>query len=322
MIQEIANNLNSLSGVIALLAFLVSIAALYVSIKSLSLKFSNKVIGYYNYMSSIESSTPFIREIVLQNLKDKEVAIHDIYIKFGHNVYLDMLDKDSLNEAYIHVLPPLGTLTFNFGPVYLYSEQTQIADISKLIERKIQGKIILSTNDGMIKVKPIKKGWSPISEYFKNYGTVIIQSNRYYRKDSVCYNGDYKHKAIDYTSYGDRILYLVTLRLEDKSEVEYPIYQKLDYKVEKFSKQTFTEEILSSTKTLKEFLKKEKSKGRIQFESIVKIRDAHALINRDIKRYQKEEPIIIKAEGWFDYNIKDKFITLWWKFKDNYIRKF
>ena len=78
MIQEIANNLNSLSGVIALLAVLVSIAALYVSIKSLSLKFSNKVIGYYNYMSSIESSTPFIREIVLQNLKDKEVAIHDI----------------------------------------------------------------------------------------------------------------------------------------------------------------------------------------------------------------------------------------------------
>jgi hypothetical protein len=36
MIQEIANNLNGLSGAIALLAFLVSIAALYVSIKSLS----------------------------------------------------------------------------------------------------------------------------------------------------------------------------------------------------------------------------------------------------------------------------------------------
>jgi len=320
MIQEIANNLNGLSGAIALLAFLVSIAALYVSIKSLSLKYNNKVMGYYNYMSSAESSTPFIREIVLQNLKDKEIAIHDIYIKFGQNVYLDMLGKDGLNEAYIHVLPPLGTLTFKFGPVYLYSEQTQIADITKLIEGK-HGKIILSTNDGMIKVKPIKKGWSPISEYFKNYGTVIVQSNRYYRKDSVCYNGAYKNKAIDYTSYGDRILYLITLRLEDKTEVEYPIYQELNYKVAKFSKLIFTEEILSSTKTLKEFLKKEKSRGKIQFESIVKIRDAHALINRDIKRYQKEEPIIVKAEGWLEYNIKDKFITLWWKLKEDYKRK-
>lgn len=313
--------MNDLSGVIALLAFFVSIAALYVSIKSLNLKFGNKVMGYYNYMSSRESSSPYIREIVLQNMKDKEVAIHDIYIKFGHNVYIDMLDKDEVHEKYIHVLPSLGTLTFKFGPAFLYSEQTRVADVSKLIEGRNNGKIILSTNDGKIEVAPITKGWSPVSKYFNNFGTIIVNTNRYYTKDSVCYSGNFEHKYIDYSSYGDRILYLVTLRLEDKREVDYPIYQDLDYKVEKFHKLIFTNDVLSSTKTLKDFLKKEKSKGNIQYETIVKIRDSHALIDRIVNRHRVENPLSIEAEGWFEYNIKDKLITLWWKLKEDYLNK-
>ena len=161
--------INTLNVIIALLALMLSIAALCVSIKALNLKLGNKVIGYYRFMSSLESSTPFIYKIVLQNMKDKEVAIHNIYLKFGKNVYLDMLNKDDLHEMYIHVLPPLGTLTFKFGPAYLYSEQTRVANVSKLFDGEKQAKIILSTNNGKIDVKPIKTRWSPVYKYLMNF---------------------------------------------------------------------------------------------------------------------------------------------------------
>lgn len=87
MLDTFVNYANTYSALITILALLVSVWALWVAIKALNLKCGNKVVGYYNVESSIDSSIPYIKEIVLQNLKDKEVAIQDIYIRFGRDIY-------------------------------------------------------------------------------------------------------------------------------------------------------------------------------------------------------------------------------------------
>ena len=59
-----------------------------------------KFAGWLGESSSIISEHKYYRTLLLENLKDKDLVVFDIYIRIGHNIYLDMLDKDNLNEQY------------------------------------------------------------------------------------------------------------------------------------------------------------------------------------------------------------------------------
>lgn len=316
MIKEIINNVAVYGTLFTFLALCVSFGALGVAIKALNLKCGNKVAGFYNVQSSVDSSTPYVREILLQNLKDKEVAIHDIYIRFGRNIYLDMLDK-SQYDHYVTIIPPLGTILLKFGPAYSYSCGMQSVDMSKLIWGQMRGKIVLSTNQGKISVKRIKRCWSVTGDYFKNYGTQNIHQYKFYTMGSVYRNSELANKAIDFSSYGDRVKFIVSLDLGGKV-VEYRVFHAGQQQVAKFENINFSAQILSSEDSLRFFLLEERERGNISFDRIVRIVDLEAIIERhreDLKQYGKYEP---KEEGWFEYCVINRVMTIIYNLKEDY----
>ena len=299
------------SLVIAAIGLIISIIVLVLTYKTWKLKSGISVLGWYGITSSIESNTPYVSEIKLQNTKDKELAISNIYIHFGENVYIDMLEKDSRFDKYDIVIPPFGSAVLTFGPVYLYSNGTKKADVNELLHRR-NGKIVLSTNEGKIECGDFKRGWDPIADWFKNYGTDVIRVNRYYKDGSVYAGGDEPAKVYDFTSFGDRTLYIVTLGLKNGHKVEYPIYRFGDQQVIKFDSIGLTKEALSSKGNLKAFINKQKGKGKIEFETLYDIVDVQDRIKQCTKDFDNE-PYTPKAEGWFEYRVCDKVQTLWWK---------
>lgn len=315
--EEVQKLFNDNSGIVTALALIISLGALIVAIKALKLKCGNKVIGYYNIARSYVSSTPFIREVVLQNMKDKEVAIHEMYIRFGKNIYLDLLNKGHY-DYYIHVLPPLGTLQFKFGPAYRYVSGMETVDMSKLIDGPAYGKIILETNTGKIEVKSIKTGWSPHGAYFKNFGIENVQMFKYYTPSSIYGNDGLNTKAIDYSSYGDKVMYLVTLSLNGKA-VEYTIYDTKEPQVGKFNRIKFTQQSLQNETALRSFLEQEKEKGNVSFDTIDKIVNfKEDVIEQDKTEAKKYGSYTPKAEGWFEFCICDKLQTIWMNLKFDY----
>ena len=299
------------SLIIAAIGLIISIIVLVLTYKTWKLKSGISVLGWYGVTSSIESNTPYVSEIKLQNTKDKELAISNIYIHFGKNVYIDMLEKDSRFDKYDIVIPPFGSAVLNFGPVFLYSNGTKKANVDELLHQE-KGKIVLSTNDGKLTCGDFKKGWDPISDWFKNYGTDVISVNRYYKEGSIYVGGDEPAKVYDFTSFGDRTLYIVTLGLKNGHKVEYPIYRFGEQQVTKFDSIGLTKEALNSKGNLKAFINKQKGKGKIDFETLYDIVDVQDRIKQCIKDFDNE-PYIPKAEGWFEYHICDKVQTLWWK---------
>lgn len=307
---------NEYSGILTMVALLVSAWSLWVALRALGLKCGNKIIGYYTTASSIDSDMPYIKEILLQNLKDKEVAIHDIFIRFGRNIYLDMLNKGHYDH-FIHVLPPMGTLYLKFGPAYRYSESMNTVDISHLIMGRKYGKIILSTNQGRINVGSIKSGWSPIFDYFRNYRTQVIQPHKFYTTESVYSNNNNEvYRAVDFSSYGDRVSYLVTLKINGK-DVVYRVFNQGVDQIPYFSHVSFTPQSLQDENSLRAFLKAEKKRGHLQFDSIVKIINLHKIIEQDKQESQKYGSYKPIPDGWFTYRIIGKLQTEWWNLKQD-----
>ena len=297
--------------VVAAVSLFISIIVLVLTYKSWKLKSGSSVIGGYGTTSSITTSHTYISEICLHNLKDKEFAINQIYVRFGTNVYIDMLEKDSRYDKYNIVLPPFGTAVFNFGPVYLYSDGQKKVDVEELFNK--QGTIVLGTNHGKVVVSNFEKGWSPISDWFDNFGTEVIYANRFYKRESIYREGKMPATVYDFTSFGDKYLYIVTLELKDGQLVEYPIMHWKERQVVKFEKLKFTKENLESIKTLKAFLNKSQSSGVIDFVKIHDIIDVKSRIKESIKNIDQES-YKAKAEGWLEYKILDKIQTWWWKF--------
>lgn len=316
---DICNTHSSLIGLIVAIASLlvatiglvISIIVLVLTYKTWKLKSGISVLGWYGITSSIESNTPYVSEIKLQNTKDKELAISNIYIHFGKNVYIDMLEKDSRIDKYDIVIPPFGSAVLNFGPVYLYSNGTQRANVDELLHHG-KGKIVLSTNEGKVVCGDFKKGWDPISDWFKNFGTDVIRVNRFYKNGSVYAGGDEPAKVYDFTSFGDRTVYIVTLGLKNGHKVEYPIYRFGERQVIKFDSIGLTKDALSSKGNLKAFINKQKGKAKIDFEILYDIVDVQDEIKKCTKNFDNE-PYTSKAEGWFKYCIWDKVQTLWCK---------
>ena len=45
-----------------------------------------------------------------------------------------MFMKDSSNENYVHIIPPLSTIVFKFGPAFVYTERCDKVTIEALLQ--------------------------------------------------------------------------------------------------------------------------------------------------------------------------------------------
>lgn len=322
MIDTLTNHLDA-NLFISILALIVAICSMYVAFQTWLFKKGNKVRGAYYIRNSFDSSYTYIHKIILENLKDRDLVVYNIYIKFGKNIYINMLSRDITDDDNLHIIPGLSTRQFIFGPPYMSVENSYIVDLSKLLTKYSykHGKIVLLTSSGKISVsKNYEFEKTPLVDYFKNYGTMDILQYRYPSQSSRLALGGQPYGAIDYSSYGDKVKYVVKLRFRDGREVEYRIFMQLDNKVAFFKDINFTEKSLENTESLRNFLEKEKKEGHLAFEEIVSVENLQAIIKSQ-REHLLDFPNKLIPEGWFQYYICDWIQTKWYNFIDKEHRR-
>lgn len=258
---------------------------------------------------------PYISSVIIENLKDKDLVIHDIYVKFGPDIYVDLLDKD-FSDKYNIVVPPLGVKEIKFGPVFMYNVNTQMVAVENLF-RTTKCKIVLSTSHGKLTCNNWGKGWSAISESLNNHHIVVVYTNRIYSTSSVYFKNTFETPAIDYSSYSEEVQYVVKLTMKDGEQVFCKIYNN-NKKTKLFEKLTFSEDVLKDEVSIRKYLNKAKEKKIVTFSKVEEIYDVRKMMASTLERYQ-DDTIELKSESpWHFYTIgcinsKWEDIKLWWQ---------
>lgn len=304
MILCIVNNLEILGLVISGIAMIVSAIALIYTIKTFWLKKGCDVRCNLTTSSSFETEEVYVGEIELENLKDKTIAIYNIYLRFGANVYLDLLCHPTSMEASTQtiILNPYEVKVIKLPPQVIYvSDLQRVLGVEKYLN--IKSKVVLSTNYGKIEVKNNVKRWEPISDYWKNYSTQIIQPFRLFHGGNTYYD----------RCYGSKTLYLANISLSDGTKLSCPIYK--DVKVQYFSKLDFTDVSLNSKDDLLKFLCEQRDSNNIDFQDI-EIIDLKSEIKSIKDRYRST--VEIKPIGKLRYYVIERMRTIYYKWRHKY----
>lgn len=280
---------NTISTLIAITALLISIVALYYTIRAFSLKSGQRFRCGYSVMTSIDCDDKYISSIIVENLKDRATIIFKIYIKFGLNNYL--LVEDFSDSPLI--LKPFEVYYKEYEPILFYSLGSRLTKIDKLIEnKKIKRKVLLTTSNGKYTVKSNTKQWDPLIPFFKNHSTALIDPIRFKFKDK---------------NYGNNVKFLIEVTNLQGEEYVISIY-KDDYRHVRFSKFQLTKESIETKETLKKFLAKQKKTGNFEYKKI-EIIDFEEEVNRVRSKYP-EEIIYVESYNFFKYRIVAKFLTI------------
>ncbi len=258
---------------------------------------------------------PYISSVIIENLKDKDLVIHDIYVRFGPDIYVDLLDKD-FSDKYNIVVPPLGVKEIKFGPVFMYNVNTHKVSVETLFNNT-KYKVVLSTSHGKLVCKDWDKGWSAISESLSNHHVVVAHPNRIYSTSSVYFKNNYEAPAIDYSSYSDEVKYVVKLITKDGEKMYCNIYDN-NKKINMFKKLTFCEEVLKDEDSIRKYLNKAKEKKLVNFSKIEEIYNVRKMMDSTLEHYQddiielkSESPLRFYTIGYI-YSKWENF-KLWWQ---------
>ena len=162
---------NTISSLISITALLISIIALYFTIRAFSLKSGQRFRCGYSVMTSIDCDDRYVSSITVENLKDRAAIIFKIYLKFGLNNYL--LVEDFSDSPLI--LKPFEVYYKEYEPILFYSLGSRLTKIDKLIEnKKVKSKVLLTTSNGKYTIKSNTKQWDPLIPFFKNHSTALI----------------------------------------------------------------------------------------------------------------------------------------------------
>lgn len=249
--------------------------------------------------SSIECEDDYISSVVLENLRDRAVTLFAIYLKFGHNFYLEIED---FRESPM-ILGAFQTFQKEYDPLEFYSVGTKRIRIDRLFkDKKVKKRLVLSTSDGKYTVRRPIPIWDPVHEFFQNYMTGILRPIR----------STFKGKA-----YGSNTMYLVELGLADGTSQVLPIYPR-DHEGRRFRRFRLTPESLESKEALDTFLNNEREEGNLPVESVT----VHDLRSLREERFESDfkETIAIEPAGFLHFYVIGRIhtrITNWKTWRRN-----
>ena len=281
---------NSIASTLAsLVALIVSIIALVYTTKTYLLKAGAYIRGSYSICSSISCDDKYVHNLKLENLKDRAIVIFKIYLKVGHNYFIEIDDFDG-NPL---ILKPFEIFSKEYDPLDLYSAGTGRILLNGLLDDKsAKRQIVLSTSEGKYTVKEYINYWDAIGTYFQNYETVIIQPMR-----SV-----YKEK-----SYGSNAKFIVELKMEGGNDEVIPIYSN-DYERRRFVHFSFTKESLLSKEALEEYLYERVIEGSLKCADVTVI-ELDKWRN-EIYKSQNKRVFTAKYESWLAYHVLGRLGTI------------
>lgn len=274
---------------VGICALIIGVTALIIATKNYRRKSGLLIRGSYVIASSIDCNDKYVDRIILENLKDRGVTIFAVYLKIGHNFYLEVdnfEDKPMVLKAY-------ETFQKEFGPIQFYGFNSRRFDLNKLLnDSKVKKRLILSTSDGKYKIpKPIMT-WTPVLDFFKNHMTAIV-------RPAVTI---YKEKYI-----GSNIKYIVEVFGAGKND-EVILIPEIEFRFNRFLNFKITEECLENKETFEKFLQEQVESGNLKCEKFV-VHDTEEWHRRKGESYTE------KIEGtyytWFQYHVMGRFLTLY-----------
>lgn len=223
-----------LSLSVSILSFVISIIVLFYAWYQFVLKAGSKFYGAYSVSSSIWSKQSYIGELIIENAKDKSSAINNIYLRINSNIYLELVDY----SASPRIIGPFETIKITLQEgVSGYISSTFKVDIDAFLkDRKIKKTLMISTSQGIFKVKLYEKFWNVYVESLRNQLIIPVRPVKKY------YNGK---------EYSDSLKYVVLEKTEKGNHKEHFLYDRNTYLINNLSVKT---DDFSDANTLKEYL--------------------------------------------------------------------
>lgn len=281
-----------------------------------SLSFLAVVVGFRNYRrksgicvrgnfgigSSIACNDSYITQIILENLKDRAVTIFSIYLRVGHNYYIEVEN----NEDKPLILKPYETYKKDFGPIEFYGiNSNKISMNTVLKETKVKKTLILSTSEGKYKVPSNMRRWSPVGDFFQNHMTAVIRPVQSTYKD---------------TGLGGNIKYVIEIIGNNDQEEIIPVHPR-DFEIKKFRNFNLTRQSLESKEALEQFLEEQVQLGKLSCKKYL-VHDLQAWRLR-VHEFYTGKTIDAKYFNWFQYRVLGKIGTKYsgWKLKRENARR-
>lgn len=281
-----------------IIALGVSGLALLVAYLNFRRKSSLNLRASYSWTSSsVETDDQHISSIIIENLKDRAVTIFAIYLRVGHNYYVEIEDfKDKPL-----VLRAFETWHKEYGPIEFYGVSARRISMNLLFDDKhAEKRIVLSTSDGRYVVTKAPKQWNPVYDFFNNHMTAIVRPVRSIYKE---------------VSIGGRVIYVVDFVFSNgKSEIV-PIHPR-DYEIQCFKNFRLTKESLASAAALKQYLQHQIDAGALVCCSFDVV-DVGAWRAKE-RDFYKGKPIEARYVGYLKYKVLGRVLTI---MEDRRLRK-
>lgn len=265
--------------------------ALMVAYLNFRRKSSLRLRASYSWtQSSVDADDQHISSLVVENLKDRAVTIFRIYLRVGHNFYIEIEDFQDKPL----VLRAFETWHKEFGPIEFYGINGKRIDMNSLFDDKRTRKhIVLATSDGKYVVTKGPKHWSPVHDFFKNHMTAVI------RPVSTTFKGNF---------IGGTVPYVVEI-VSTNGVSEVISLHKEDYRRQRFKNFRLTKESLESVETLRAFLKEQLEAGTLVCQSFEAI-DIEAWREKERQDYNREQPINATYVGYLTYKVFGRIGTI------------
>ena len=292
--QELAW-MQAFSVLLAFIAFLLSVLAIYFTARTYWQKRGAFVRGSYIITSSsVATDYKYVNEVLLENLKDRPIVILGIYFHVSDNYLIEL---ESFKGSPF-ILKPFEAVKRTYDPIDFYSFNVRRINLNALFENKYsKNRLVLATTDGKLIVKKPIPTWSPVTDWFNNHLRVTAQIHR------VNFHG---------RGYGANILFLVDLFKDEELIRSIPLYpQESNYKW--FRDLGGDEETLSSSDKVNSTFEAAITEGKIEADriEIIDAKKTRDMIRNSSPQVFDDEPIIAEHLSWLYVNIVGRLVT--WK---------
>jgi hypothetical protein len=220
--SEALNLLMSVTSLaIATLSLVIAFIVLFYSAYQFFSKRGSRFRGIFSISSSVWSSQRYIGEVILENTKDKAVAISTIYLVIGRNIYLELINYSESPR----IIAPFETIKLSFreGVSGYITSTFKVSLDSLLADNKVHKSLVVSTPQGLSKVKKYKTFWNVYFESLKNYFITPVHPVRKYHKGE---------------NYSDALQFIVTSTQDGIQVNEHRLYRGATYEIEGVSVRT------------------------------------------------------------------------------------
>lgn len=220
--SEVLNLLMSITSLaIATLSLVIALIVLFYAAYQFFSKRGSRFCGIFSISSSVWSSQRYVGEVILENTKDKAVAINTIYLRIGRNIYVELIDYSESPR----IIAPFETIKLSFreGVSGYITSTFKVTLDSLLADNKVRKSLVVSTPQGLSKVENYKTFWNVYFESLKNYFIVPVHPVRKY------HNGE---------NYSDALQFVVTSTQDGRQIDEHRLYRGATYEIEGVSVST------------------------------------------------------------------------------------